>query len=105
MKGIGHAQVWWADFPNEKIRPVVILTRARVAERLVRVVVAPITTTARGLATEVELGSDEGVQPGSFANLDNVQLLDVNRLLHRAGRVSRTRWPVFCRAMAQMMAC
>lgn len=105
MKGIGHGQVWWADFPNEKIRPVVILTRARVAERLTRVVVAPITTTARGLPTEVELGTEEGVQQGSVANLDNVQLLDVGRLLRRAGRIDARRWPSFCRAMAEVMAC
>lgn len=38
MKGLGNGQVWWADL--EKVRPVVVLTRSRVAPRLSRVVVA-----------------------------------------------------------------
>ncbi|MGI8684818.1 MAG: type II toxin-antitoxin system PemK/MazF family toxin, partial [Acidimicrobiales bacterium] len=50
--------MWWADL--DKVRPVVVLTRQRVASRLARVLVAPITTTVRGLATEVPLGSTEG---------------------------------------------
>ncbi len=103
MKGLAHAQVWWADV--DRIRPVVILTRARVAERLDRVLVAPITTTVRGLATEVVLGEGEGVRGGSVANLDNVQLLPVSVLLRRAGRVAPSRWPEFCTAMAKVMAC
>jgi mRNA interferase MazF len=91
--------------PGEKIRPVVVLTRASVAERLSRVVVAPVTSTVRGIATEVPLGSAEGVEDGCVANLDNVQLLSTSRLLRRAGRVDGLRWPEFCRAAARMMAC
>lgn len=102
MRGLAHGQVWWADL--DKVRPVVVLTRGRVAERLQRVVVAPITTTVRGLATEVALGEPEGVTP-SVANLDNVQLVPVVLLLRRAGRVSASRWPEFCAAMAKVMAC
>jgi mRNA interferase MazF len=103
VKGLGHGQIWWADL--DKIRPVVVLTRGRVAERLQRVVVAPITTTVRGIATEVELGEAEGVRHGCVANLDNVRLLPVDLLLRRAGRVRPSRWPEFCNAMAKVMAC
>lgn len=100
---LGHAQVWWADL--DKVRPVVVLTRQRVASRLSRVLVAPITTTARGLATEVPLSEAEGVRSGSVASLDNVQLVPVDCLLRRAGRVGLDRWPEFCGAMAKVMAC
>ncbi len=100
---MGHGQVWWADL--DKIRPVVVLTRSRVAPRLQRVLVAPITTTARGLTTEVALGAREGVREGSVANLDNVQLVPVDRLLRRAGRIDRDRWAEFCAAMEKVMAC
>lgn len=103
MTGIGHGQVWWADL--DKVRPVVLLTRSRIAPRLQRVLVAPVTTTVRGLATEVALGQAEGVRDGCVANLDNVQLLPVDTLLRRAGLVSAPRWPEFCRAMAAVMAC
>lgn len=103
MTTLGHGQLWWADL--DKVRPVVVLTRQRVASRLARVVVAPITTTARGLATEVALGPAEGVREGSVASLDNVQLVPVDCLLRRAGRVAPERWPQFCSAMAKVMAC
>ncbi|CAN5769285.1 type II toxin-antitoxin system PemK/MazF family toxin [soil metagenome] len=102
MKGLGHGQVWWADL--DKVRPVVVLTRERVAPRLTRVVVAPVTTTVRGLATEVSLGEAEGLAE-SVANLDNAQLLAVGRLLRRAGTVAPSRWPEFCAAMHALMAC
>lgn len=103
MVGVGHGQVWWADL--DKIRPVVILTRARVAPRLRRVLVAPVTTTARGIATEVGLGDAEGVREGSVASLDNAQLLPVDLLLRQAGHVAPSRWPEFCTAMAKVLAC
>lgn len=103
MSALGHGQLWWADL--DKVRPVVVLTRQRVASRLVRILVAPITTTVRGLATEVALGTAEGVQDGSVASLDNIQQVPVDRLLQRAGQVSPERWPEFCSAMAKVMAC
>ncbi len=90
---------------EEKIRPVVVLTRARVASRLTRVVVAPVTTTRRDIPTEVTMGRAEGVADGSVANVDNVQLLDVDRLIHRAGHVSGARWAEFCGAVERMMGC
>ncbi len=103
MTGLGHGQVWWADL--DKIRPVVVLTRSRVAGRLTRVLVAPITTVVRAIPTEVPLGPPEGVAEGSVANLDNTQLVPVARLLRPAGTVDPQRWPEFCTAMATVMAC
>lgn len=103
MTGVAHGQVWWADL--DKVRPVVILTRARIAPRLSHVLVAPVTTTARGIATEVALGRDEGVQPGSVASLDNAHQVHVSELIDVAGRVDPSRWPEFCTAMRKVIAC
>ena len=82
-----------------------VLTRARVADRLQRVLVAPVTSTVRAIPTEVVLGRAEGVRPDSVANLDNTQLLDVDRLLQRTGEVAPERWPLFCAAMQRVMGC
>jgi len=103
VKGLGHGQVWWADL--DKVRPVVVLTRERIAHRLSRVVVAPVTTITRGISTEVPLGPAEGLTENSVANLDNVQLIAVDRLLGRAGQIPPARWPEFCAAISKMMAC
>ena len=103
MRGLGHGQVWWADL--DKIRPVLVLTRRTVAPHLTRVLVAPLTTTVRGLPTEVPLGADEGVAEGSVASLDNIQLLRVDHLLRRAGRMPSERWLEVCDAMAHTIGC
>ncbi len=103
MTDLGHGQVWWADL--DKVRPVVVLTRSRVAGRLTRVLVAPITTVVREIPTEVALGPSAGVAEGSVANLDNIQLVPVACLLRPAGTVDPQRWPEFCAAMASVIAC
>ena len=103
MNGLGHGQVWWADL--DKVRPVLVLTRRTVAPRLSRVLVAPITSTVRGIPTEVALGEPEGVAAGSAASLDNVQLLPVDRLLRRAGTVDDGRWPEVCDALTHAIGC
>lgn len=100
---LGHGQVWWAD--QDKVRPVVILTRASVADLLARVLVAPVTTSVRGIGSEVALGEAEGLTPGCVANLDNVHLVARRALLKKAGQVDETRWHEFCRAMSRVMAC
>jgi mRNA interferase MazF len=105
MTDLSHGQVWWADLPQGKVRPVVILTRGNVAPLLHRVIVAPVTTTSRGIASEVSLGSTEGVKEGSVANLDNAQLLDVDLLVGLAGEVEEWRWPEFCDAMGHVIGC
>ena len=103
MRGLGQGQVWWADI--DTVRPVLVLTRTAVADRLSRVLVAPITSTVRGIPVEVGLGSDEGVVDGSVANLDNVQLVPVAWLLQRAGTIAPRRWPDVCQAMAHTIGC
>lgn len=45
------------------------------------------------------------LREGSVVSLDNTQLVPVDRLLRRAGRISPDRWPEFCAAMAKVMAC
>jgi mRNA interferase MazF len=100
---LGHGDIWWADL--DRIRPVVVLTRRRVASRLTRILVAPVTTTVRGLTTEVSVGQPEGLKPGCVANLDNIQLIPARTLLRRAGFVDPARWHEFCGAMMSVMAC
>jgi mRNA interferase MazF len=55
-----------------KARPVVILTRDLVRPHLERVTVAPITTTIRGLSTEVPLGQANGLDHDCVISCDNI---------------------------------
>ena len=68
--------------PDKRLRPVVVLTRQEVLPLLRTAMVAPITSTIRGLPSEVVVGADEGLQHDSAVNLDHVQTVE-QRLLHR----------------------
>jgi mRNA interferase MazF len=56
----------------DKTRPVLVLTRELVWPYLSRVTVAPITTTARGLSTEVPLGPANGLEHDCIVSCDNI---------------------------------
>ena len=56
----------------DKSRPVLVLTRELVRPRLSRVTVAPITSTIRGLSTEVPVGPANGLDHPSVVSCDNV---------------------------------
>ncbi len=59
----------------DKTRPVLVLTREWVRPHLSRVTIAPITSTIRGLSTEVLVGSQNGLDHPSAISCDNVQTI------------------------------
>lgn len=56
----------------DKARPVLILTRELVRPHLRTVTVAPITTTIRGLSSEVAVDSANGLSEPSVVSCDNI---------------------------------
>lgn len=56
----------------DKTRPVLILTRELVRPHLNRVTVAPITSTVRGLSTELPVGSANGLDHDGVVSCDNI---------------------------------
>ena len=56
----------------DKVRPVLVLTREIVRPHLTRVTVVPITTTIRGLSTEVPVGRRNGLHQASVISCDNI---------------------------------
>jgi mRNA interferase MazF len=56
----------------DKVRPVLLLTRELVRPYLATVTVAPITTTIRGLSTEVDVGAANGLAGPSVVSCDNL---------------------------------
>ena len=69
----------------DKTRPVLILTRELVRPVLTRVTVAPITSTIRGLSTELPVGPHNGLDQDSVVSLDNVVTIPVAALGHQIG--------------------
>ena len=66
MAEIVQGEIWWGEQPTEKLRPYLILTRQRAIDALQSVSVAPITSRARGLASEMPLGSADGIASASL---------------------------------------
>ena len=55
-----------------KTRPVLVLTREAVRDLLTNVTIAPITSTIRGLRTEVAVGTRNGLKHDSVVSCDNI---------------------------------
>lgn len=62
----------------DKTRPVVILTRNLALETMMKVTVAPITTTLKGLSSEVPVGALNGLDHGCAIAVDNVVTIPKN---------------------------
>ena len=100
-----RGEVWFADVPGDKRRPVLVMTRDPLGRLLHSVICAPITSTVRGLATEVALGPEAGLAEESVANFDNTFLLSRDRLIRQLGRASAVTMQLACRALATAVGC
>ena len=69
----------------DKTRPVLVLTRERVRPHLARVTVAPITSTIRGLSTEVQVGLPNGLDHACVVSCDNIVTVPVTSLGRQVG--------------------
>jgi mRNA interferase MazF len=69
----------------DKARPVLVLTRELVRPHLVTVTVAPITTTIRGLSTEVHVDVANGLSGPSVVSCDNVTTIPTDALRDQIG--------------------
>ncbi len=101
-----RGEVWWCELPEISRRPVVVLSRDAAIPRLRRTLVAPCTTTIRGLPSEVVLEvGDDPVPRRSAVNLDSVESVSVGVLSERLGRLSNDRMREICSALAVAVDC
>jgi mRNA interferase MazF len=101
-----RGEAWWCELPEIGRRPVVVLSRDVAIPRLRRALVAPCTTTIRGLASEVVLEPDDDPVPRrSSINLDSVESVPVAVLVERLGRLSDDRMREVCAALDVAVEC
>lgn len=103
---VRHGEIWWCEPPHIGRRPVVVLSRDAAVWALGRAMVAPCTTTIRGLPSEVALV--RGVDPvprDCVVNLDSVENVGVGVLVDRIGRLSDARMAAVCRGLAVATDC
>ena len=94
---------WYTFRLPDKRRPVLVLTRDDVIDRLNEIIVVPATRTIRGLTTEVLLTPDDGMPSACALNFDHVSLAQRNRIGVALCSLPETRWPDVKRAL--LVAC
>jgi mRNA interferase MazF len=99
---IRRGEIWYADVPGDKRRPVVVLTRDSVLPRLTTILVAPVTTRIRAIPTEVPV---IGLSRPCVANLDNITPLPKAALVDRAGQLTRDELTALCAAARFAIGC
>jgi mRNA interferase MazF len=101
-----RGEVWWCEPAEIGRRPVVVLSRDAAIPRLRRALVAPCTTTIRGLASEVVLEPEfDPIPRRSVVNLDSVESVSIAVLVGRLGRLADTRMREICAAFEIAVDC
>jgi len=83
----------------DKARPVLVLTRDVVRPHLARVTVAPITTTVRGLSTEVAVGPANGLDHDCVISCDDILTVPKTALGRHIGYLQSAQEPALTAAI------
>jgi mRNA interferase MazF len=84
---------------------VVVLTRDSAVPYLSTVTVAPITSTIRGVPSEVILNEEDGMKAPCAVNLHNAITVSQNRLGKRVAQLSSIRMQEICGALRFSVGC
>ncbi len=100
---VARGQVRWLLL--DKPRPVVLLNRAAVIDRLEHLLVAPCTSRMRGLPTEVPLDETDGMPKACVVSADNVMLVDRDALGTTLTSLGEEKMLAICHALAVAIGC
>lgn len=100
-----RGEIWFAATPGGD-RPVLVLTRDPVADRIGAVVVAALTRTKRGLVAELELtAADDGLPSDCVANFDNIHTVRRADLRRRVATLSPAMLARSCERLRDATGC
>lgn len=101
-----RGEIWFATVPEGGDRPVLVLTRDPVADRIGRVVVAALTRTQRGVASELALtvGEDD-VATDCVVSFDNLHTLPRAAFRRRVTTLSAPRMARAGKVLRAAVAC
>ncbi len=99
-----RGEIWFATTPGGD-RPVLVLTRDPVADRIGSVVVAALTKTRRGLVSELALTPEDGVPTDSVVNFDNLHTIPRDTFRRRVATLPPGRMAEACRTLQAATGC
>ena len=89
---MSHGEICWYRFARpDKRRPVLILTRDSAIPYLSDITIAPITSTIRGIPSEVLLTQMDGMPRECAINLDHMQTVPKSKIGSAITAVSSDR--------------
>ncbi|MDE0652986.1 MAG: type II toxin-antitoxin system PemK/MazF family toxin [bacterium] len=100
-----RGEIWFARTPGGD-RPVLVLTRDPVADRIGAVVSAALTRTQRGTAAELILTARrDGVPQDCVVNFDTIYTIRRDHFRRRVTTLSPGRMADACRALMAATGC
>jgi mRNA interferase MazF len=100
-----RGEVWFAATPGGD-RPVLVLTRDPVADRIGSVVVAAVTRTRRMLVSELDLQkAHDGVPTDCVVNFDNLHTIPRATFRRKVTTLSPARMAEACRVLQAATGC
>lgn len=102
---VAQAQIWLMETPNQKRRPVLVVSRDEVIPVLNNVVVAPVTSTLRDIPTCIRIGPEEGLDHESTATFDNLGAVPKSVLTTQLGQLGVDGRQQICDALAALANC
>jgi mRNA interferase MazF len=100
----GDVRLYQFAAPDKK-RPIVVLTRDSAIGYLTSVTVAPITSTIRGVPSEVILNEEDGMKSPCAVNLHNAVTVSQQRLGRRVAQLTAARMNEICAAVRFSLGC
>lgn len=102
---MNRGDVWLAEVGGKR-RPVLVLTRSEVLDVRSLVTVAEITTSARGLAAEVDVDHTSiGLTRPSVVNCDGLHTVAQSTLAMHVGHVDDDILREVCSAISYALGC
>jgi mRNA-degrading endonuclease toxin of MazEF toxin-antitoxin module len=102
---VRRGELWLAEVGRKK-RPVLVMTRSEVIDVRSLVTVAEVTTSIRGLATEIEVDHVRvGLDRPSVINCDGIHTVTQRSLTTLVGRVSEDVMRNVCSAVSYGLGC
>lgn len=83
----------------DKTRPVLVLTRERARSGLAKVTIAPISSTVRGISSEVPVGRTNGLDHESVVSCDNIRTISASSLGRLVGFLHEDQEPLLAQAL------
>ena len=93
------------ETPNQKRRPVLVVSRDDVIPVVNNVVVAPVTTTVRDIPTCIPVGAEEGIDHDSVATFGNLAAVPKAVLTRRLGSLGVSGRRRICDALEALANC